>query len=88
MDVLGEVELFAPVHNLAVGLVGVLAAEGWVSNKAFKHDRPQGPPVALLAITLLQKDLWRNVIRGTDRRVGLSSVNDQQVSELHKRINM
>lgn len=66
-----EIKLVAPVHNLAVRLVCILAAERWVPNKALKHDSAQGPPVTLLSVALLQKDLGCNVIRCAYSRVSL-----------------
>lgn len=72
-DVLGEVELVLPVDDLAVRVVGVLTAEGGVPDEAFEHDGPEGPPVALLPVTLLEEDLGRDVVGGSDGRVGLTT---------------
>lgn len=71
MDILREIELLSPVHNLAIRLVSILTAEGRVSDQAFKHDCPQRPPIALLPISLLQKDLWCNIIWCAHSRVRL-----------------
>lgn len=73
MNIFWEVELFTPVHDLAISLVCVLTAKWWVSDQAFKHDSTQGPPITLLSISLLQKDLGCNVVRRADGGIGLKT---------------
>lgn len=69
-DVFREPQLVPPIDNLAVRVVRVLGAKRRVPDQTFKHDRAQRPPVALLAVPLLEEDLGRDVIRRADRRVG------------------
>lgn len=68
-DLLREVQLCLPVDNLPVRLVSVLRAEGRPSNKTFKHDSSERPPIAFLAITVVEEDFRRDIIRCTDSRV-------------------
>lgn len=71
MDIIWDYEMILPVNDFLVGFVGTFGAEGWVANKTFKHNRAKRPPVALVSVPLLQEDLGGNVIRRSDRRVGL-----------------
>ena len=70
LDLVGEVQLGLPVENLAVRLVRVFGAEGWPAHQALKHDGPQAPPIAFLAVPGMQKDLGGNVVGRADGRVG------------------
>ena len=65
--------MFFPVHNLGIGLLGGLRAEGWVSNKHFKHDDAERPPITRLVVAGLEKDFWRNIVWGAHCRVGEGS---------------
>lgn len=70
VNVLRELQSLPPGKNLAVGIVGILRAERWVSAEALEHDRSERPPIAFVAVTLLQEDFWRNVVRSSHGRVG------------------
>mmetsp|Transcript_2659 Transcript_2659/g.8068 ORF Transcript_2659/g.8068 Transcript_2659/m.8068 type:complete len:421 (-) Transcript_2659:254-1516(-) len=58
-----------PVDNLLARGHGVLRVEGRVAHHHLEHDGAHAPPVALQAVTLLQQDLRRDVVRGSHRAV-------------------
>jgi hypothetical protein len=64
--IIWEIQRFAPVHNFTVGLMRIFRAEWWVSAKALKHDSPKRPPITFLTISLLQENLWSNIIWRSD----------------------
>lgn len=64
-DLLREIQLGLPVHDLPVGLVGILGTERRPSNEALEHDCTQTPPVAFLTVTRMEEYLRCNIIRGT-----------------------
>ncbi len=66
MHVVWEHEVLRPVDDLVVGVVCGFGAEGWVPDQALEHDGTKRPPVALVTVSLLQEDLWSNVIRRTN----------------------
>ena len=75
MHVVGDDKIVRPVDDLLIRLVRSLRTKGRVSNETLKHDRAQRPPVALVSIALLQKDLGRDIIRRPDGRIGLTQRN-------------
>ena len=75
MHVVGDDKIMWPVDDLLIRLVRSLRTKGRVSNETLKHDRAQRPPVALVSIALLQKDLGRDIIRRPDGRIGLTQRN-------------
>lgn len=70
LDVVWEVEGLAPVDDLAVGVVLVLGAERWPSDLALKHNRTQGPPIAVEGVAGAGEDLWCDVVWSSDGGVG------------------
>jgi hypothetical protein len=42
-----------PLHNLLIGVVRRFRAEGWITNKAFKHDGAERPPIAFVTYACL-----------------------------------
>jgi hypothetical protein len=84
MNIIREEQVLLPSHDLPVRVMCVLGTEWGVSDETFEHDRSQGPPIARLVVTLLLEDLGGDVIRGSDRGVGLhkrfsESVNSSQI---------
>lgn len=71
MHIVRDDQVMLPVDDLLIRLVRGLRTKGWVSNKTFKHDRAQRPPVTLVTITLLQENLGRDIIRRSNRRICL-----------------
>jgi hypothetical protein len=55
-----------PVNDLLVRFVGCLGAKRWIADEAFEHDCAERPPVAFVAIALLQEDLRCDVIWRSD----------------------
>ena len=76
MNIIRDREMVLPVNNFLVGLVGCLGTKRWVADDAFKHDCAKRPPVALMAIPLLQEDLGSDVIWRSDSRVGLLWIHE------------
>jgi hypothetical protein len=76
MDVIGEHEVVRPVNDLLIRLVRRLGAEWRVADEALKHDRAERPPVALVAVALLEENLRCNVVRRADGRVSLGKGGD------------
>lgn len=70
LDVVGEVERLAPIDNLAVRVVAVLGAERRPADQALEHDGAQRPPVAVERVAVPGEDLGRDVVGGSDGRVG------------------
>lgn len=68
-DIVGEVESFAPIDNLSVGIVRVFSAERRPADQALKHDGANGPPVAAERVAFAGKDLRSDVVRRSDCRV-------------------
>lgn len=90
-----EVEMFSPVHDLAVGISRLLSAEWWPSDKAFEHDCSNGPPIAKVGITLTMENFRGDIVWGTDSRVrhcsarftpgiDLSSIGYSQVDSIRE----
>lgn len=87
---LWEAKTFSPVHNLTIGVGGVLSAEWRPSHEAFEHDGTNRPPIAQVGISLSVENFRSNVVgrsnsricHGTARlppRVDLSTVGYGQV---------
>ena len=49
--------------------MGLLCAERWPTDQAFKHDGADRPPIATKVVTLATEDLWRDVVGSADGRV-------------------
>ena len=60
-----------PIYDLLVRLVRRLGTERRISDQTFKHDRAQGPPIALVSVSLLQENLGRDIIGRPDCRICL-----------------
>jgi hypothetical protein len=65
-----EVQVARPIHNLTVSIMGLLCAERWPTDQAFKHDGANRPPIATKVVALATEDLWRDVVGCTDSGVG------------------
>mmetsp|Transcript_12407 Transcript_12407/g.29563 ORF Transcript_12407/g.29563 Transcript_12407/m.29563 type:complete len:204 (-) Transcript_12407:555-1166(-) len=61
VKVLGKVDL--PSENLLVNAHGLLVAERGLANNHFVNQNTQGPPIHRLSMALVQKHLWRDVLR-------------------------
>ena len=71
MHVVRDNEVVRPIDDLLIRLVRGLRTEGRVPNETLKHDRAQGPPIALVPISFLQENLGGDVIRRSDGRICL-----------------
>lgn len=71
MDIVRDDEVMGPVDDLLVRLVRRLGTERRIPDQTFKHDRAQGPPIALVSVSLLQENLGRNIIGRPDCRICL-----------------
>lgn len=71
VDVVGKHEVLRPVDDLLIRVVCRLRAEGRVPDQALEHDRAERPPVALVAVPLLEEDLGGDVVWRADGRVRL-----------------
>lgn len=69
LDVLGEIQRLLPRDNLAIRIMRVLRTERGPTDKALKHDGAQRPPIAFVGVPLAAKDLRRDVVWSSDRRV-------------------
>lgn len=89
-EFLREIETFSPVHDLSVSICGLFRAEWRPSDKAFKHDRPDRPPIAKVSVSLSIEYFGSNVVWSANRRVShrstrlspgiyLASVGNSQV---------
>jgi hypothetical protein len=74
MNIIGDYEVMQPVNDFLVRFMGCLGAKRWIADETFEHDCAERPPIALAAIPLLQEDFGCNVIRRSNGRVGLMSV--------------
>lgn len=62
MYIVGNDEVMRPIDDLLIRLVRRLRTEGWVPNQTLKHDRAQGPPIALVSVSFLEENLRSDVI--------------------------
>lgn len=51
-----------PIDDLAVGLVGVLSAEGRPADEALEHDGSDRPPIAAEGVALASENLRGDVV--------------------------
>lgn len=68
--VLREVQCVLPIDDLTIRIMRVLRTERRPTDKAFEHDRSDGPPVATEGIALTTEDLRCNVVGRPYGRVG------------------
>ncbi len=69
LDVLGEIQRFLPCDDLAVRIVRIIRTERGPTDKALEHDGAQRPPIAFEGVPLTAKNLGRDIVRRSDRRV-------------------
>lgn len=50
--------------------MSVFGTERGPANKAFEHDSSHRPPIAEIGVALIQEDLWCDIVRRTDGRIG------------------
>lgn len=68
-NVFREVEVFAPVDNLAVSIVRVFSTERRPADKTLEHDCAYRPPVTTERVAFPSEDFRSDVIGGSDGRV-------------------
>lgn len=69
-DIFRKVKSFAPIDDLAVGVMRVFGAEGRPADETFEHDGSDGPPVTAERIAFAGEDLGCDVVGGSDGGVG------------------
>mmetsp|Transcript_13511 Transcript_13511/g.37391 ORF Transcript_13511/g.37391 Transcript_13511/m.37391 type:complete len:244 (-) Transcript_13511:646-1377(-) len=67
VHVVRDVQRRLPVEDLAARAHRVVGVERRVPHEHLVDDDPQRPPVALGAVTLLDEDLGRDIVRGSHR---------------------
>lgn len=71
MHVVRDHEVMRPIDDFLIGLVRGLRTEGRISDETLKHDRAQGPPIALVSVSFLQENFGGDVIRRSNSRICL-----------------
>lgn len=64
-----EVQVPAPVDNLAIRVRWLLCAEWRPADETLKHDGAHGPPITSVIVAFARKDFGRNVVGCADSAV-------------------